>query len=125
MHRFWSLYLVSALLLVSEAGAQTLFHGTVVDAKTGETLPAATIHVEGTYRGTITNVDGVYQLRLEALPATVVVRFIGYDTERRSITTIAATGRQDFRLQPIVFESEQIVITGEDPAIRTHGRSGR
>ncbi len=105
------------LLTVPGAVAQKLVRGTVVDAVTGEALPAANIQIEGTYRGTITNVDGVYELRLDGLPATLVVRFIGYETKRVALTE-ASLERQDVRLQPVTYQLGEVVITGEDPAVR-------
>ncbi|MFV1980322.1 MAG: carboxypeptidase-like regulatory domain-containing protein, partial [Rhodothermia bacterium] len=114
--------LVLPLAFVSEAGAQSVIRGTIVDAETGEALPAATIQVEGTYRGTITNVDGLYELGLgelglDALPVTLVIRYIGYETERR-VLPASSSDLQNFQLRPVVYEAEEIVITGEDPAIR-------
>ncbi len=114
--------LVLPLAFVSEAGAQSVIRGTIVDAETGEALPAATIQVEGTYRGTITNVDGLYELGLDALgldalPVTLIIRYIGYETERR-VLSASSSDLQNFQLRPVVYEAEEVVITGEDPAIR-------
>jgi len=117
MKRFWLVGPVLLLVPVSETAAQSAIRGTVVDARTGEALAAATIQVEGTYRGTITNVDGLYELGLDGLPVTLVVRYIGYETGRRVLSS-SSSGRQNFWLQPVVYESEEVVITGEDPAIR-------
>ncbi|QXD15974.1 DUF5686 and carboxypeptidase regulatory-like domain-containing protein [Rhodocaloribacter litoris] len=95
---------------------QVLVEGTVRDAATGEPLPAANVHVEGTYRGTITNEDGWYALRLDGLPAVLVVRYIGYATQRRTLRPGDA-GRQDFDLEPVAYELDEVVVTGEDPAV--------
>lgn len=98
------------------AWAQTVIHGQVTDARTGETLPSANIQIEGTYRGTITNAEGRYELRLDRLPATIIVRYIGYQSARRTITA-NTPARQDVRLEPSVLEMEELVVTGEDPAV--------
>ncbi len=118
MTRLRLLLLLGILLAAAPgAAAQRIVRGTVTDAATGEALPAANIQVEGTYRGTITNADGRYELRLDTLPATLVARYIGYETARRTVT--AASGeRQDLRLQPVTYQLDEIVVTGEDPAIR-------
>jgi len=99
--------------------AQKTISGTVYDAENGETLPSANISVEGTYRGTISNRSGAYTLSIpdSLLPATVTVRYIGFESEQRVIDA-SSSNRQDFRLQPSVTEMEAITVTDEDPAIR-------
>ena len=39
--------------------------GSVVDGKTGETLPGVTIYVEGTTLGTITDFDGKFNIQVD------------------------------------------------------------
>jgi hypothetical protein len=96
--------------------AQITISGIVSDAETGETLPSANISIEGTYKGTITNVDGYYTLTVKDFPARIVVRFIGYETLIREINADSSPD-QDFALKPSQLQLEEIVITGEDPAI--------
>jgi hypothetical protein len=109
--------LLATLWCASQVAGQTVVRGTVRDASTGDALPAANIQVEGTYRGTISNREGLFELRLEEIPSTLIVRYIGYGEQRRSITQSSST-QQDFDLEPVVYEAETVVVTGEDPAIR-------
>ncbi len=111
-----SRFVLIALLLfcIAPVQAQHVLTGRVTDAQTGDPLPAATVQVEGTYTGTITNGAGAYELRVGALPAVLVVRFIGYETARR---TVAAEGAVDVALAPVALQSPEIVVTGENPAI--------
>lgn len=55
--------------------------GTVVDAETGETLIGVNIWVPALQRGTTTDLDGRYQLRLEPGIHAVSFSFIGYATQ--------------------------------------------
>lgn len=96
--------------------AQKVITGQVTDATTGEPLPAANLQIEGTYTGTITNNDGYFELRLQDVPAAVLVRFIGYETARLDIDHDSET-LQNVALAPITYELEEVVVTGEDPAI--------
>lgn len=110
------------ILILCDAGnvaAQKTISGIVTDAENGETLPAASIHIENTYRGTITNENGAYILSIPdtSLPATVEVRFMGYESQRRTISD-SSESTQDFRLTPSVYEMEAITVTDEDPAVR-------
>lgn len=116
--------IVTALLFLliglSEAGhAQKTIKGTVRDAKTGITLPATNILIKDTYRGTITNENGDYSLSIpdSLLPATVIVRYIGYHSQSRTVTA-ASSPKQDFALQPSVTQMKEIVVTDEDPGMR-------
>ena len=86
MKRLWPIFFAMTVLIVPEVAAQKLIRGQTLDAATGEALPAANVQVEGTYRGTISNADGVYEIQLDQLPATLIVRFIGYKTAYRTIT---------------------------------------
>lgn len=119
---------ISYLLLLTVAGVLTLgmgeslaqktIQGVVSDAETGETLPSANIAIEGTYRGTITNSNGAYSLAIpdSLLPATLLIRYIGYHTGQRVITR-TSSGRQDILLRTSVTELGEITVTDEDPAI--------
>lgn len=98
---------------IPEIKAQIL-RGRVVDATTNETLPSATVLIAGTYRGTITNLEGVYEIAVDDLPVDLVVRYIGYRTDTLTAHTETPL---EFRLQPVVIEMRQLVVTDEDPAV--------
>lgn len=89
--------------------------GTVLDASTGVPLPAANVHIEGTYQGTITNDEGRFRLPVDPRPATLVVRFIGYETARVAVE--ADTRTVEVRLAPVTYELDEVVVTDEDPAL--------
>ena len=99
---------LAGLLLISAAQAQTVVQGRVSDAETGEGLPAATVQVLGTSRGTITNRDGDYEIALPAGSAdTLVVRYIGY----QPAFGVPQGGRLDLALVPSVAELGEAVVT--------------
>lgn len=104
------------LLLPLPATAQKLIQGRVTDAETGESLPAANIRVEGTMHGTITNADGAYALWVPQLPATVVVRYIGFETREVAVTA-ASPERLDVALRPVTYQMHEVVVTDENPAL--------
>lgn len=96
--------------------AQIKITGIVADAETGERLPAAHVIIEGTYTGTIANEDGEFSLIVKSFPATIVVRYIGFETQKIAIEE-EQTEPLDFLLKESVAEMEQLVVTTEDPAI--------
>jgi len=116
MPRFALIFLFVIPFLPHISLGQTLVTGTVTDAESGEPLPAANIQIDGTYRGTITNGDGRFSLRLDHIPSTLIFRFIGFESQRR---TVSAGGDVQLAvaLRPATYEMGEIVVTGEDPAV--------
>lgn len=96
--------------------AQLTIRGTVKDQETGQALPYTNIQIEGTYRGTITNDDGLYTLTIKKMPATLIFRFIGYESKRVTITE-GSSVEQNILLKPTVIRLPPIVVTSEDPAV--------
>ncbi len=82
------------LLLGSTAFGQTLrITGTVTDAGDGSTLPGVSILIKGTSQGTVTDINGRYELNANS-NATLVFSFIGMLTQEievggRSIINVA------------------------------------
>ena len=107
--------ILAALWTVPAVHAQPwLVRGTVIDAATGQPLPAATVQLAGTYRGTIANDEGEYSLKVQQLPATLKVSYIGYVSQDRVLT--ASAERIDFALTPVPLLFDPIVVTAETSA---------
>ncbi len=110
-------YILFLLLIANPVlFAYKIFHGSVRDSETNEPLPITNIQIEGTYRGTITNDDGNFSIRLDSLPANLIVRYIGYEI-RKLIVEDSTADNVIIDLISIPVESEGVVVTGEDPAI--------
>ena len=103
------------VLCARSAASGQVVSGRVLDAQTGEVLPAATIHVAGTFRGTITNSDGQFEISPEEWPTNLVVRFLGYRTDTVHVAVPEAI---TVRLEPAAIELATLVVTGENPAVR-------
>lgn len=97
--------------------AQTVVTGVVKDAKSGEHLPGASIQIEGTYSGTITNSSGHFSVSIPDSSVVLVARYIGYQSGRLRIGR-ASELEVEFLLLPTTVALPEIVISGEDPAIR-------
>jgi TonB-linked SusC/RagA family outer membrane protein len=75
----------------------------------GEPLPGVNVFIEGTTTGTITNIDGEYELTVEGNDQNVVFSFIGFQTQ-----TIAVGGRNQINIT-LVEESiglDEVVAVG-------------
>ena len=72
------LYIFLTHCFVFQLLAQTTISGSVVNVNTNEPLPGATVIVEGTNNGTITDYDGKFTLNGVSDKAVLSVRYIGY-----------------------------------------------
>jgi len=74
---------VARLATIVQQQQQTI-SGVVVDEK-GETVPGASIVIKGTTKGTSTDFDGKFTLKLTPNAKTLVVSFVGFETTEVSI----------------------------------------
>ncbi len=96
------------------AFAQTgTIKGKITDKQTGETLPGATIVVEGTAHGAAADVNGDYTI--EGVPAgryQLVARYIGYQSETVvSQVYDGQTTTENFQLAPSGYTTNPVVVT--------------
>lgn len=116
MIRHLLLLLFILIISVSPAFSQIEIRGSVIDAQSGESLPSATVVIEGTYKGTITNEEGLFSLSVDSLPVTLNIRYIGFETSKIEISESTPLPIQ-VALKPSVTELEEIVVTERDPAL--------
>lgn len=109
---------IGFLLFIHCGLAQTgRIAGTVVDSKTGETLPGATILVEGTAKGASADFDGNFSIN--AVPVgkiNLVVSYISYNTKKITGVNVVANDQTDVNVQldPSTsqeLETVEIVVT--------------
>lgn len=106
---FHGLTIAMLFLLSTSAMAQALsIKGKVID-KAGEAIIGASVLVEGTSNGTVTNLEGGFTLNNVATNATLKVSFIGYKTE-----VIAVNGKQSLTvtLQEDTEVLDEVVVVG-------------
>ncbi len=126
MHSRKRLQLIVLFLLIFHGGSELWAQnggrivGRITDS-TGETLPGVQIVLEGTTRGTITEIDGYYSIiNVRAQTYTLVFRYIGFSTIRIENVEII-TGRTttiDVIMQEEAVVGEEIVITAERPIVQ-------
>lgn len=114
MHRILLQLLLTAALIVGyKHSFAARIEGYVSDVITGETLPGATVQIEGTSIGTTTDVDGFYIL--EDVPRgnhRLVASFIGYSPVPFDIDVSArATYKHDFMLSQNSMQLAEVVVS--------------
>ncbi len=99
----------------SIAAATGTIQGTITDVATNGALPGANVVLEGISRGTASDLDGEY--RITNVPAgeyILVVTYIGYQDERRSVTVMDDEIKDlDIQMKFDALEGEVIVVTGQ------------
>lgn len=106
MEKRFSMILACLFLCVGMALAQTKISGTVISQEDGQPIIGASILVEGSKTGVITNVDGEFTLDVPA-GRKLVISYIGMQTQ-----TVTARPNMKITLLPDNQTLQEVVVTG-------------
>lgn len=97
----------------NEKGTDANIYGHVVDAKSGEHVPYAIIHVKGTTIATTTDMTGHFFLKnLPEGTFTIEAKYIGYTTMSKMVTTKKNTSKElNFNLSPSDLSLDEVVVS--------------
>ena len=95
-------------LPVSHAPNERKITGTVRD-ENNEPLPGATVLVKGTTQGTVTNIEGQYELMVPGNSEELIFSYVGYIQQA---IEIAGRSVVDVQLYPDISELSEIVVVG-------------
>ena len=103
------LFIILSLLITTcgFAMAQALIRGSVVSDSDGSPVIGATIVVDGTSKGTVTNGDGKFSITLPAGKKNVRISYIGFEPQ-----TVAAKDGMKVKLLEAKNELAETIITG-------------
>jgi len=114
MKTFTSSLLTLALFFTSLSAftqSTTTISGTVKDSKTSETIAGANIIVKGKVIGTITDVDGKFNLSVKSAPPfTIQASFVGYASSEFEITETNTSGLE-ILLEEVSFVGQEVVVS--------------
>lgn len=113
---FTSRYFTALLLCITltglslSAAAQKIVSGQVTD-ENSQPLIGVTVALQGTTVGTITDIDGNYQIQVPAANdhGTLIFSFIGYESVS---LYVPENGKANVQMKPAVTELEEIVAIG-------------
>ncbi|MCG6189663.1 TonB-dependent receptor [Maribellus maritimus] len=95
-------------------GQKGFVRGSVFDGKTGEFLPGVTIFVEGTTFGTITDLDGKFNLSIDPGTYQLRISFISYETlhiDDVVVESNEATVLDNLKLEEATIQLDEAVVT--------------
>ncbi len=101
------LLLFVAMGMSSLAMAQRTIKGTATDAQTGDPLIGANILVIGTSAGTITDIDGTYELQVPEGATQIEFTYTGYASQR---VTLGASNVYDVAMSAGALLDEVVVV---------------
>ena len=107
------LILVSLLTLSVSAMAQATVRGVLHDASNGEAIPFANVILEGSSRGTATDLNGLFVIsQVPAGGYRIRVRYMGYEEYSDTLTLEKGhTTKLDIRLRPTATMLQTVDVT--------------
>jgi len=92
------------------ANAQTkVLSGKVTSAEDGAPIPGVSVSVKGTTLGTVTNIDGVYELKVPESAKVLVMSFVGMATQE---VLISGGNVINVVMQPQAIGVDEVVVVG-------------
>lgn len=99
------------LCLCSSTLAQHSLYGRITDADDQKLLPGASITLENSVRGTVSNLDGKFVLNnLKAGTYQLKVSFVGYQTVYQEVT-LPQNGELEIRTTKSTFVADEVVVS--------------
>ncbi len=120
-------YLASSLMAVLfsiAAYAQTVtINGTVRNSSSKELVPAVSVSVKGTTKGTYTNSDGEFSISVAKLPVVLVFSSIGYEDQEITVSDASKAVSVDFKVSTAL--GQEVVVSATRTPTRLLGASFR
>ncbi len=104
-------FFLSILLFMGNlvANAQTkVITGTVTSSEDNQPIPGVSVSVKGTTLGTITSIDGVFELKVPDDAKVLVLSFVGMKTQE---IQLGSSTLFDVTLEPDVLGLDEVVVT--------------
>ena len=112
-------YILLIGFFVGTAKAQSI-QGKVTDARNNQTLPFVSILVKNTQTGTLTDIDGKFQLILSSWQnVELQISYLGYQPQTIALSAFSDPKKITIRLNPQTVSLQEISVhAGENPAHR-------
>ncbi len=105
-------HILLILILLTAAGyayAQSTVSGTVTDGEDGSAIPGVNVLVKGTSTGTVTDVNGQYNVTVSGDNPTLVFSSIGYAAQE---IAVGSQSTIDVTMAPDIAELTEVIVTG-------------
>jgi outer membrane receptor protein involved in Fe transport len=111
-YKAWLLNFLLLCVFATASWAQSNISGRVFDSVTKDPLIGASVVIEGTSAGTVTDFDGAFALRTDQTPPiTLTVSYIGYETKQVNVD--GATKDLEILLGEAVITTDVVEVRGQ------------
>ncbi len=102
-----------AFLLISSVGvnAQITISGSVMDDGSNPVI-GASVELEGSSVGTITDFDGAYSIDVPSEGGTLIYSYLGYTTQRKEVAAGSSSMTVDISMSEDALALDEVVVTG-------------
>lgn len=104
-------FAVMALCCTVTAVAQATLKGKIVDAETNDALIGATVSVKGSTLGAVTDMDGLFSLKVNSSNPTLEIKYLGYKDITMRVTQKGNVDLGIIGMQPDAHVLSDVVIT--------------
>ena len=120
MKKSFSVLILFLFIIQFNAKAQKQeISGRVIDNETKEPLAFVNVVYGNPARGTTTNIDGHFSLKIDETIDTIKISYIGYHTKKVSVSSYERSNQKEVPLQKKMYDIDEVVITpGMNPANR-------
>ncbi len=105
------LYTLLGVLFCGALAAQVTLRGKIVDGTSGEELIGASVLAKGTTTGTVTDIDGSWELTVSGLPTILQFSYIGFSPTEIEVTD--ADQNLTVRLGDDAITTETVEVVGQ------------
>jgi TonB-linked SusC/RagA family outer membrane protein len=107
--KFYLFYILTFLYSIAYAQGQVV-KGKIVDAQ-NEFLTGANVWIEGSFNGTVSDLDGNFELKA-AIGQNIMVSFLGFETVKKQVTSDFFGQELTITLLPAENQLSEVVVTG-------------
>lgn len=112
MRRVLLIIILAVSSWVASAQSTAILKGTVIDAADGYPLIGVSVMLNGTKQGTVTDIDGSYELKVPQDKCEVVFSYVGYDDVVKAYTTKNASSFSRIVMSANAEQLADVVVTG-------------
>lgn len=94
------------------SGLKARVRGHLTDAETGENIFNATIYIQETGTGAVTDINGILQIILKPGKYNAVIEILGYE-KRQVVMNVLSDGEFDMSLNKSVIQIKEFVVYGD------------
>ena len=97
-YSFLAAWLVACLFSITANAQSVTVSGTVMNDVTKEKVPAVTVRVKDTNKGTYTNSDGGFSVKVAKLPVVLIFSSVGYENQEVTVSDASKPLSIDFKV---------------------------